>query len=66
MITVTKDQFEELRDLAIEAQTHVCKDKSYQRGVNLLGDYLLKKLNKMYKPKQVCYLCNKDANATSQ
>ncbi len=63
MITITLSQFEELRSLANEAKRYKSKDDSYQRGVNLLGDFFLTKLNQIHRPKQVCALCKKDANA---
>jgi hypothetical protein len=66
MITVTIDQFEDLRRLAVEAAEHTNKDKSYQRGVNLLGKHLLNKLNQIKKPSTVCLLCKKDPNAKNQ
>lgn len=66
MITVTLSQFEELKALANEAKNHKSKDLSYQRGVNKLGEYLLKKLNHIHKPKTVCKLCKKEDNATSK
>lgn len=66
MITLTLSQFEDLRSLANEANSYKSKDESYQRGVNLLGKFLLNKLNQIHKPKQVCALCKKDDNATTK